>query len=419
MEYVQPVGAAADAPYLDANPSGGVEGSPVPAAAIEHPMRELVALITDAGLTPSDADLEQVASAVRTLMQKQSSCVSNADGTADAITGSYTPGIAALTNGMTLYVRAASANATTTPTFTPASGTIAAKTIVKGPGAALTAGDVAGAGHWIDLQYDATLDKWVLLNPAKGISSASAAIQGASKNLRASANGTSANVSVSADEIIVESAANDYQTLRSVSLTIAGTSVGANALDSGTIAASTWYSLWAIWNGTTTAGLISLSATAPTLPAGYTHKARVGWVRTDGTANKFPLGFVQFGRDVQYQVASGSNLTALPIPISGVQGNISTPTWASASLVNYVPSTASAVDIVASMTSTSGTIIAAPNNSYGAYNSAVNPPPLVNGQSGGTPNTAGRRMLLESTSIYFAGQNADHKLLVSGWQDSL
>lgn len=94
---------------------------------------------------------------------------SAAGGTADAITGIYAPGITALTNGMTLFVRAGSANATTTPTFTPASGTIAAKTIVKGNGIALAAGDVAGGGHWIELQYDLTLDKWVLLNPAKGV----------------------------------------------------------------------------------------------------------------------------------------------------------------------------------------------------------------------------------------------------------
>lgn len=99
---------------------------------------------------------------------------SAAGGTADAITGSFVPQITALpTSGngvLTVYVRAASANATTTPTFTPNSGTIAAKTIVKGAGSALVPGDIAGAGHWIELQYDPTLDKWVLLNPAKGIS---------------------------------------------------------------------------------------------------------------------------------------------------------------------------------------------------------------------------------------------------------
>ena len=95
--------------------------------------------------------------------------IASAAGTADAITAVYTPGISALSNGMTLYVRAALANATTTPTFTPASGVITAKTIVKGAGSALAAGDIAGAGHWIELQYDLSLDKWVLLNPATGV----------------------------------------------------------------------------------------------------------------------------------------------------------------------------------------------------------------------------------------------------------
>lgn len=102
-------------------------------------------------------------------VQNASAISSAAGGTADAITGAYTPAIAALSNGMTLYVRAASGNATTTPTFTPNSGTIAAKTIVKGNGLAVVAGDIAGAGHWIELQYDATMDKWVLFNPASGV----------------------------------------------------------------------------------------------------------------------------------------------------------------------------------------------------------------------------------------------------------
>ena len=38
------------------------------------------------------------------------------------------------------------------------------------------AGDIAGAGHWIELQYDSTLDKWVLLNPAKGINALATAL---------------------------------------------------------------------------------------------------------------------------------------------------------------------------------------------------------------------------------------------------
>ena len=92
-------------------------------------------------------------------------------GTADAITGTFTPAPRYPTNGLPIYVRAASANATTTPTFTPNSGAITAATIVKGNNLPLIAGDIAGAGHWLQLVWDSTLSKYVLLNPAKGTSS--------------------------------------------------------------------------------------------------------------------------------------------------------------------------------------------------------------------------------------------------------
>lgn len=90
-----------------------------------------------------------------------------AGGTADALTGDFTPDITTLTQGLTVLVRAGSANTSTTPTF-KADGT-AAKTIVKGNNLPLQAGDIAGAGHWLQLTYDTTLGKWVLENPASGV----------------------------------------------------------------------------------------------------------------------------------------------------------------------------------------------------------------------------------------------------------
>lgn len=106
------------------------------------------------------------------LLQQSAYMSANAAGTVDAITAAFTPAIAALPAApgtLSVFVRATGANTSTTPTF-KADGT-AAKTIVKGSGAALVAGDIAGNGHWIELQYDATLDKWVLLNPAMGTAS--------------------------------------------------------------------------------------------------------------------------------------------------------------------------------------------------------------------------------------------------------
>lgn len=169
MEYVQPIGGAVNDPYVDANPGAGTEGSAVPAAAIEDPMRELVSLIVDVGIVPDSADLTQVTKAVRMAIQRLAASSAAAGGTADAVTAAFTPTVVLLTNGMTLHVRAGAVNTSTTPTFTPAAGTIAAKTIVKGNNLPLVVGDIAGAGHWLELKYDSTFDKWILINPATGV----------------------------------------------------------------------------------------------------------------------------------------------------------------------------------------------------------------------------------------------------------
>ncbi len=104
------------------------------------------------------------------LLQQAAFMSAVAGGAVNALTAAFTPAIAALPAApgtLSVFVRAAGANTTTTPTFA-ADGT-AAKTIVKGANQALVAGDIAGAGHWLELQYDATLDKWVLQNPAFGV----------------------------------------------------------------------------------------------------------------------------------------------------------------------------------------------------------------------------------------------------------
>lgn len=243
-------------------------------------------------------------------------------------------------------------------------------------------------------------------------------VQGEFKNLRASAAGTGANVTVTADEIAVENASNVYQTLRSVSLTIAGTSTGANGLDTGALASSTWYSLWVIWNGTTTAGLMSLSATSPTMPSGYTYKARVGWVRTDGTANKYPLSFKQMGRRVQYVVAAGSNVTALPQVIAGVQGSVTTPTWVAAALSNFIPSTA-ATFIGSLVGQGTGIVMAAPNNAYGPASSTTNPPPVsVNTASNAASENSLFEFVVETMNIYMASNFAGGIIAAFGWEDN-
>ena len=86
-----------------------------------------------------------------------------AAGTADVLTAAFGTTITALVDGLIVGVRALLANATTTPTFSP--DTLTAKTIVKGGGLALVAGDIAGVGHELFLRYDLGNTRWELLNP--------------------------------------------------------------------------------------------------------------------------------------------------------------------------------------------------------------------------------------------------------------
>ena len=113
-----------------------------------------------------------ILSQIQAAIQENLYSSAQAAGTSDAITASFTPAITTTTMAsgvVEVTIRATAANTTTTPTFTPNSGVIAPAVIVKGSNQALSPGDIAGAGHWVTLQLDATLGKWVLLNPANGV----------------------------------------------------------------------------------------------------------------------------------------------------------------------------------------------------------------------------------------------------------
>lgn len=178
MDRAYESGAAGSAPAAPASPSTGYPSAGNPGAGTPatkpgpfwyHAVTEEIrAVIAAAGITPDAAVVTQLSSAIQKIVQTSAPLVATAGGTANAVTAIYTPAITALTNGMTVFVRPTAAN-TGAVTFTPAPGVLAAVAVVKGANAALVAGDVAGAGHWLEMQYDTALTKWVLLNPAKGV----------------------------------------------------------------------------------------------------------------------------------------------------------------------------------------------------------------------------------------------------------
>jgi hypothetical protein len=96
-------------------------------------------------------------------IQQQSFSAATAGGTGDAITATLSPPLTALVDKTRVWITTAAANTTTIPTFSPNS--LSPKTIVKGSNSPLKAGEIPGANAIILLEYNATLDKWVLINP--------------------------------------------------------------------------------------------------------------------------------------------------------------------------------------------------------------------------------------------------------------
>jgi hypothetical protein len=103
------------------------------------------------------------------------------------------------------------------------------------------------------------------------------------------------------------------------------TTTGANGLDAGSLANSTWYHVYVIAKaaGAAPALLASTSVSAPTLPATYTLKRRIGSFLTDGSAHI--LSFVQDG-DTFYWGALVNDLSNVTVGTSATLTTLTVPT---------------------------------------------------------------------------------------------
>ncbi|TCR60929.1 hypothetical protein [Bosea sp. BK604] len=152
MEYVAPYGSLdPNAPYVNGNPSTGQMGSIPPAAAFEHPQREILALIAAAALTPAGADLSQLLRAVR----KFGGGYFVPAGTANAITITPSPAFQNLTQLVGVPLRIVAGATNTGPATLNVNG-LGALAIQRRNGAALTAGDIV-IGQIFQVTYNGTI----------------------------------------------------------------------------------------------------------------------------------------------------------------------------------------------------------------------------------------------------------------------
>lgn len=265
--------------------------------------------------------------------------------------------------------------------------------------------DATGTGNVIRASALSTYATQTYADTAAATAAAGVStIEGQFKNLYVRNGGSPlTQIAVTADALVLANASNVTKIVRGASVTINTGSSGANGVDSGTVAANTWYSVWAISDGTTTAGLISTSSTAPTLPGAYTYKMRLGWVRTDGSSNL--LLIYQYGRRCQYTIPRSM--------ASGVAGTLGINTNAIA-LGAFIPVTASVLYGIGVM-NTGGT-----NNSVG-MEIAVSSGGLgifVNYPNSSTGSGC-FSCIPESSNLYWSSGGSSNSVLCQGWEDNI
>jgi hypothetical protein len=192
-----------------------------------------------------------------------------------------------------------------------------------------------------------------------------------------------------------------------ISLTLSTATTGANALDTGTIAASTWYYTYTIYGTAGVAAIMSLSSSAPTLPTGYTYYCRVGSLRTN--ASSYLYRMIQYGRKAAWLV-DGTLLTGYPSLATGSYSSftaISTATW--------TPATASFIKLSYDLPSTGNYIYLDPTASTGG-GSTTNPSMLAAYNGSGFANVPCEIPIIASK---FYMESGGAYLFALGWEDNL
>ena len=152
--------------FSEGNPSAGVEPTWLTAAWHNTIQRELIAVVSSAGLPLDPEKDDQMLEAVQVLIRQAVQVYALDTGVANAYSVAYTPSISALTDGMVLRFKAKTAN-TGASTFAP--NGLGAKSIVGLAQVALQGAEIAANG-FCTVAWSSSMDKWILLDCSGGAS---------------------------------------------------------------------------------------------------------------------------------------------------------------------------------------------------------------------------------------------------------
>ena len=408
-----PAAAGTGGYWTNGNPGTGAPPTVIDADWLNMVQEELISVLTAASIVPSKTTYNQLLTAIRSFINANNQLFTGGTttGTANAqvlATVVPTSGFS-LSNGYTVIATAGFTNTGSTTINVASSGVVIIKKVVSGSLVNLAASDLT-LNQNFTIQYNSTASCWVLqalppLGAAAYLNLGFGVLNDGSSNIAVSptvmpvlnsakslsiAWASNTTISMTAAEIILENSSSQVHKSISVSWSLNSATTGAGGLDTGSIANNSWYYIYDIYNGTTDAGIMSLSSTGPTLPSGYTFSSGpIGAALTDSSGHF--IGFKQKGKLWQYVV--GSNLSALPILASGSNGNV----WTATSVTGVVPTSIAASIQVGAFAIPGSNTTVAPNGNYStSFGSGTG---II---SADYDNMVSGSILLESTNIYYA-----------------
>ncbi|WP_232438140.1 hypothetical protein [Burkholderia ubonensis] len=354
----QPAATAAGSAgfFTDGNPATGAPATILPAEWLNAVMMELANVVTGAGLTLSKSTYNQVLAAIKRI--GQNTIVLADTGVANAYTATNATPLVAGTwvDGVVQAIKIAHAN-TGASTYAPDGLTpipIYGLGLQPLQGGELALNGTAVLMHATIAGVNSGNPIAVLMECAGGAQQVAPATQsnhaitaaqaaglvGGVRNLTMSVSAASASATLTADEIIVETALGGIRyCLPSFNQTINLATTGAGGMDTGTAPTNGFVALYAIYNPTTkAAALLAANATSTTaaavygganMPAGYTASALVSVWPTNASRQ------LQIG----YQSDRAISLTNAVL-VSSSTGTSGTLTYYPLSISSFAPANA-------------------------------------------------------------------------------
>jgi hypothetical protein len=300
------------------NPATNTPATVYPAYAFNAMQDEVMNVILGAGLTPNRNAWNQLITAILSLSQTQNGTAFTTAGAAPNFTLTPVPALTALAANQRFRVKFNAAGTTGSNTLN-----------ISGLGAvALMQFDSNGnlqpaivpSGLLSDVEYNGTY--CVVLDPV----SPKMSVVGSMRSLKMYISAASASATLTADEIIVETALGGmaYQ-LSSFNKTINLAMTGAGGMDTGSAPVSGYVGIYAIYNPTTaTAALLATNAASlvgnvyggANMPSGYTASALIS-VWPTNASSQLKTG-LQIDRDIGITLATAYSTSSVVGTPSGV-----------------------------------------------------------------------------------------------------